>query len=160
MNFLIVYGTNSGGTKEVAEYLAQECAAAGHAVQIKSAEHTAPNDLRGYDCVVLGSCTWEKILPTKRFEGQLQQHMDALRDALKGMDFSGVRFALFALGDSSYTNFCIAANHLEALVKQLHGEQMGETLRIDSYFFDIARNRERVASWVQDVLRSLSRATN
>jgi flavodoxin len=156
MKLLIVYATNSGSTKEVAELITQDCISAGHAVTLISAEYTSSDDLKGYDCVLLGSCTWEMITPVKRFEGQLQQHMAKLRDSLKGKDMSGQRFAIFALGDSSYTNFCIAANHLEALVKQLKGEQIGSTLRIDSYFFDQSKRRKEAFDWTQKLLRLLA----
>ncbi len=158
MHVLVVYGTNSGGTKEVAELVALDFAKAGHSVSMKSAEYTVPADLDGYDCVVLGSCTWEKILPTKRFEGQLQQHMGALRDKLKGVDLSGKKLAIFGLGDSSYTNFCIAATHLEVLVKESKATQVGPTLRVDSYFFDQEANRKRIKDWADQLLAALKAA--
>ncbi len=156
MTILIVYGTNSGGTKEVAEYIAQECSATGYTIKIQSAEYTTPEDLKGYDCLLLGSCTWEMITPTKRFEGQLQQHMAKLREGLKGMTMPGQKIGIFALGDSTYTNFCIAANHLEALVKQMQATQVGETLRIDSYFFDVIKNRAQVQAWTKRLLQALN----
>lgn len=156
MKFLIVYATNSGGTKEVAELIEKDCRAAGHAVVVKSAEYTEPADLQGYDCVLLGSCTWEHFVQKKHFEGGLQEHMAALRDKLKGADLSGKKFALFGLGDSSYTNFCSAANHLEALVKQTHGTQVAATLRVDGYFYDLPKNRALIRDWTKQFLKAVA----
>ncbi len=156
MKLLIVYATNSGGTKEVAELIARDCISAGHTAELKSAEYTTPDDLNGYDCVVLGSCTWERITPTKHFEGQLQQHMAVLRDKLRGVDLSGRKLAIFGLGDSSYTNFCIAANHLEVLVKESKATQAGPTLRVDSYFFDLENNRKKITDWTRTMMRSIA----
>lgn len=158
MNILIVYGTNSSGTREAAELVASVFAYHNHHVTLKSAQDAMPDDILNHDLVVLGSCTWERITPTRRFEGQLQEHFIEFRERLRGKEFNGKRFAVFALGDSTYTNFCIAANHLVALAKTLRGEQIGDTLRIDGFFFHPEENQKKIISWVSGVLKALTKA--
>lgn len=155
MNILLVYGTNSSGTALVAETVASRLTAAGHRVTVKHARDASTDDLRQpVDCIVLGSCTWERFTPEgKRLEGQLQQHMYAL---LESADVNPrQRFALFALGDSSYTDFCAAADHLEDAVQRWMGHLVIPTLRVDSYFFDLPRNRERVNAWSDELINKL-----
>lgn len=155
MNILIAYATNSGSTKEAANIAQEEFERLGHAVTVRRAKSVDPSEFALYDLIVFGSCTWELITPARRFEGQLHGHFIILRDKLKGKEFVGKRFAVFGVGDSSYTNFCIAANHLVALVKQIKGSQVGETLRLDKFFFNLGENRHRVTAWARSVAQAL-----
>lgn len=156
MNILLVYGTNSSGTAVVAQSIAEHLTAAGHTITVQHARETTPEDLRSpVDLIILGSCTWERYTPEgTRLEGQLQQHMFAL---LEKADVNPKhRFALFGLGDSSYTDFCAAADHLETAVQGWMGQLVVPTLRIDSYFFDLKKNRQRVADWAGALVQKLA----
>lgn len=157
MNILVIYGTNSGGSAVVAETIAKRLTAAGHTVSIQHARETAPADLqRPADLIILGSCTWERFTSEgKRLEGQLQQHMFALTEATQ--EPINRQFALFGLGDSSYTNFCAAADQLEAAVQRWDGQMIIPTLRIDGYFFDLATNRQRVDAWAGKLVEKISK---
>lgn len=152
MNILIAYATNSGSTKEAARVAQEVFEAAGHSVVLKRANAVNPSEFSSYGLIVFASCTWELITPTRRFEGQLHAHFIALRDKLKGKEFPESRFAVLGVGDSTYTNFCIAANHLVALVRQLKGTQVGETLRLDKFFFHLPENRRIVKTWARSIV--------
>ncbi len=156
MNILIIYGTNSSGTGVVAETIAKRLITAGHTATVQHARDTTPKDLqRQVDLIILGSCTWERFTSEgARLEGQLQQHMFALTEAVQ--EPVKQKFALFGLGDSSYTNFCAAANHLEAAVQRWDGTTIVPTLRIDGYFFDLEKNRQRVDAWTDELVKKIS----
>ncbi len=149
MNIFLVYGTNSSGTAVVAETIAARLRAKGHRLTVQHARDTQPAELGSdYDLLILGSCTWERFTPEgKRLEGQLQQHVYDL------LEHSTVpakrRCALFGLGDSSYTDFCAAADHLEAAIKRWNGQLIVPTLRIDAYYYDLKNNRRIVDEWVK-----------
>lgn len=149
MNIFLVYGTNSSGTALVAQTVAEHLRAKGHQVTVQHARDTHPAELESeYDLLILGSCTWERFTPEgKRLEGQLQQHVYALLEHATLPPKR--RYALFGLGDSSYTDFCAAADHLEAAVKQWGGVLVVPTLRVDSYFFDLKKNRRLVNDWAK-----------
>ena len=153
MKILIIYGTNSSSARVASEALQEVWSHAGHEVALRSAHDAQPEELNICDLIVFGSCTWELITPKRRFEGQLQQHFIEFKKRLAGKTFPGKKFAVFGLGDSSYTNFCIAANHLEVLVKQIGGTQVGPTLRVDSFFFDQEANEKKIRSWAHTVLK-------
>ncbi|MBI4090556.1 MAG: flavodoxin family protein [Candidatus Komeilibacteria bacterium] len=156
MKIIIVYGTNSSSTRVASEAMQEVWSRAGNTVVLRSAHDVQPEELTAFDLVTFGSCTWELITPKRHFEGQLQQHFIEFKNRLAGRQFPGRRFAIFGLGDSSYTNFCIAANHLEALVKQIGGTQVGQTLRVDSFFFDQDANEKKIRAWAKGLLTAVS----
>jgi flavodoxin I len=149
VNVLVVYATNSSGTQEAAHLVRDTLTGEGHTVDCRRVYHVHPTELGSFDLVVLGSCTWDNMVEGKRVEGQLQQHMQQFADQLTDGQYAGSRFAVFGLGDSSYNRFCAAADHLEKLVGRIGGAQVGETLRIDGYFFNPERNRAAVANWAR-----------
>ena len=156
MKVLIVFATNSSGTFEASKIVRDVFVANGHTVRLKRAMHARGDDLQAADVVVLGSCTWMGASPTgKPIEGQLQEHMEAFVAKLKGTMFPGKRFAVFGLGDSSYTYFARAADHLERFVKQAKGEKVGPSLKIDGFFFDLDQNLKKVETWATAVERLL-----
>ena len=155
MKIKIIYGTNSGGTRVVSEYIASLLEARGHQVKVENVRLTKPSTLtEGADFIFLGSCTWERITPTAHLQGQLQQHFLALQKALKGTTTPGQRYAIFALGDSSlYRAFAAAADHLKKMVGDLKGEVVGQELRIDNYFFEPEKNQKLIQAWVKGLLK-------
>lgn len=157
MNILLIYGTNSSGTAEVAERIGAILRSHGHQVTAHHArEATAETLNQPTDLIILGSCTWERFTSDgERLEGQLQHHMYQLLENANPP--AGRAFALFALGDSSYTDFCRAADHLEAAVKGWSGTNIAPTLRVDAYFFDLEKNRACVDAWATSLASVLKK---
>lgn len=149
MQIDIIFATNSSGTHEAARTMEQELLSLGHRVNVESARLVDPNRIGQADLTILGSCTWERFENKQRQEGQLQQHMQKLVDELSSKKFTKKKFAIYALGDSSYTNFANAAVHLENFLKKTGGQQVGASLRVDGWFFNLEENRERVREWVR-----------
>jgi len=78
---LVSYYSRTGNTKRMAARIAEVLEAQGLEVDLKTVEDTAPADLLGYDCIVLGSPTyygtmaWElkKLLDESvKFHGKLR----------------------------------------------------------------------------------------
>lgn len=156
MKVLVVYGTNSGGTQVAAEVVAQYYENRRYEVRLCSADKVGSDDLAGYDLIVFGSCTWEQVTSKGKLEGQMQQHFLVLKEKLRTHEFHGKKFALFALGDISYTSYCAAAGHLEEMVKELKGEHIGPTLCINGFFADVDKHREQIRKWSGEIERLLS----
>ncbi len=157
MTILLVYATNSSGTYNASQMLAEVLTAAGHVVTIHRANHVEPQDLTAYDLVILASCTWEKFVDGKKLEGQLQEHMEQLAVKCQGFRCDHQRFAVFGLGDSSYQYFCGAVDYLEKLVKNVGGDLIVPSLRIDGYFFDRENNDKAVTAWAKDIQQVLQK---
>ncbi len=157
MTTLIVYATNSSGTMLAAELASRVLQAANHTVTLKRANAVDPGDFKLYDLVVLGSCTWGLVINGQWMQGQLQNHMYDLQQKLVTEQhiFPGKKFAVFALGDSSYTHFCAAADHLQGLVNDLGGELIAEPLRIDGWFFRPKQNEKLLTDWAGSVAAAM-----
>jgi len=55
---LVSYYSRTGNTKKMAARIAEVLESQGLEVDLKTVEDTAPADLLGYDCIVLGSPTY------------------------------------------------------------------------------------------------------
>lgn len=156
MTTLIVYATNSSGTRLAAELAGQILQRKGHVVTLERADAVAPKELKKFDLVVLGSCTWERFEGKQKLEGQLQQHMYQLQQKLYDQKIllPGWKFAIFALGDSSYTKFAGAADHLAQLVQDIGGEIVGQPLKINGWFFHPEQNEKLLTVWTEKVAAS------
>ena len=159
MTILIVYGTNSGGTMSAGQGLADRLTPAGHQVILKAAPDAQAADLDKPDLIILGSCTWSGDVNGVSEGGQLQEHMAQLVERLQGYNGQGRRFAVYALGDSSYDTFCQAADHLEKFVASIHGTLIVPSLRIDRYYFDHDTNDAALTVWVTSINTALTKTS-
>jgi len=149
MKIRIIYGSNSGSTRAASELMQQFFVKSGHIVVIQGALETVLEDLTGSDLTIIGSCSWDRFEGKERFHGQLQQHWFELQNRIGTKKFLGQKFAIFGVGDSTYTHFCGAADELESLLQNWQGTQVGQTLRLDSYFFEPERCEREIQAWVR-----------
>lgn len=152
MNVYLLYATNSGGTEIVANNIATVLREAGHTVEVKNVSEATADAVLAADAVVVGSCTWDY----EGAEGQPHEGYRPLMDALRQKKATGKKFAVFALGDSSYTVFCGAATVLEAWVKEIGGVLVTPSFRIDGYYFKQPEHDEAAKAWAQTLSKSLS----
>ncbi len=158
MTILVVYATNSSGTMLASELVRDILKQHGHTVALKRANTVGPEELKSYELIILGSCTWERFEGAQHLQGQLQQHMYELGQKLnrKNVLLPGHRFAVFALGDSSYTQFAGAADRLRELIDGVGGQLITEPLRIDGWFFHPDENEKSLTDWAEHIAASLS----
>jgi len=147
----LVYDTNSGSTYQVAMLVADGLTANGWSVKVHRADQADNLVFAQTDLVLLGSPTWEWVKANERLEGQLSDYMRAFLARVDRTHLSGQKFALFACGDSSYTDFCAAADHLESFVKEVGGVLACPTLRIDSFYFNLEANRRLTTEWATKI---------
>jgi len=154
MKILIVYATNSGGTEEACEIVRDVLANAGHVVLLQRASSTKPEDLGMYDLTILAAGTWEHISTEGvRQESALESEWRLLREQSRDHRASGKHFAVIGLGDTRYTHFAAAADHLEGLVKIMGGVLVGSLLRVDGFFFHLGETRKQVRAWTDALLK-------
>lgn len=132
MKTLLMYATNSGGTFSASQYLSDMLSAPDSPVTMKEAlEVTSPSELDQYDLVILASPSWDY----NGDEGQPHEHFMTFMDMTKEKLYEGRAFAIVGLGDSSYTHFCGAVDHLEKWVNDKKGKLLVSSLRIDGYYY-------------------------
>ena len=145
MNILLAYETYSSGTESAASFASDVLSSHNHIVVIKKAHTLALADFAQYDLILLASPSWwvdEK-------DGQPHINYKKLFENVKDIDFTGKNFAIFGLGDASYAHFCGAVDALEKFVKDHNGNLITDSLRIDSFYFERAKNETILKDWLE-----------
>ena len=152
MKVLLVFATNSGGTQLASQIIAETLTKNNHQVTVKEVRESAPADFAAYDLIILASPSWDY----EGLEGQPHPDYAPFMENAKGKRFAGKKFAVFGLGDSSYTYFCGAADELEKFVKELGGTLVIESLKIDGFYLDQENNSEKLRQWAQNLVQKIS----
>ncbi len=139
MKSIIVYGSTTGNTEEVANYVANGLQN-NFEVTIKNVTETTPEELQEYDLIVLGSSTWN--------EGQLQDDFTPFYEQMDNINLSGKKAAVFGCGESIYEHFCTAVDILEKKLKDV-----GATVEVESYKIDgdIGPHLQQVQEWASKI---------
>ena len=122
----IVYGSNSGNTQMVCQYVADFLEREGHTVALDRCEHYPENALTGHDLLILGCSTYE--------HGELEDHFKvSFWPRIQKVDLAGQRCAVIGLGDSKYdTDYNVeSARILQKYVETHNGELVHENLMIN-----------------------------
>lgn len=139
---LVVFGSTTGNTESVAEYVAGALADAGMAVDLKNAAAVAPKGLaEGYDLVVFGCSTWGDDAI------ELQEDFVPLFDDLEAAGLSGRKVAVFGCGDSSYTHFCGAVDAIAEKAAALGAKVLDMPLKIDG-----VPDKAEAVAWARGLL--------
>lgn len=143
----IIYGSETGNTKSIAEELSRLLSAKGHAVQCESAGDTAPQGIGiGFDIVLLGTSVWGTD------EIELQSDFEAFAEDFSIMGFKGVKCAAFASGDISFEHFCGGVDFIEEHLQSAGAVLAAEGLRLEG---NAAGNKGEIAAWVENLVQNL-----
>lgn len=140
----ILFGTESGNAELVADDIAETFNNAGVAAEAI--------DMEDFDVEELPEAGTVVVITSTYGEGELPATTQPFEDALLAHkpDLSGLRFAAFGLGDSSYETYNNAIGILTKDLTGLGAVQIGETGRHDAVsgdsFTDVA------TSWAKTIL--------
>jgi flavodoxin I len=140
---LIIYGSTTGNTEQVAGWIGAVLKPKGHVVRIKNVTDARVEDLeKDHDLILLGVSTWGD-------DGvEFQEDFVPFYKELDRVLLTGRKVALFGCGDSGYEHFCGALDLLEAKMEELGAIIVNEPLRIDGEPIDVLRN---IMAWAEDV---------
>jgi sulfite reductase (NADPH) flavoprotein alpha-component len=142
----ILYATESGNAEGVGADLKKSAAKQGFAAKLLDMAEVSPADLADEANLLVVASTWGEGDPPERaaeFYGALMAE-DAPR-------LDGVRFAVLALGDSSYVNFCEVGLRIDARLEALGAERIAPRVDCDLDYEGPA------ASWSQSALEELAK---
>jgi len=153
MNILIVYGSYSGGTQQVAELMEGTLKEHGHTPTLQNVLTTKPSDFANFDVVILGSNSWYE----QREEGNMHSGFIKLAADLAADTFAQKKTFVFGLGDSNmYTaTFTGGVDKLIQMVKDHGGEVSAEALRINRFYFERDENEQKIIDWIDQISQSL-----
>jgi len=123
----IFFGTDTGNTRRIAKDIA---AALGSAIAAKpvNVRNASVTDMLAYDTLILGTPTYGEGLLPGLSTGNATESWEEFLPALAGQDFSGVKVAIYGLGNQkSYpTEFVDAVFYLYEQFKQCGATIIGE----------------------------------
>lgn len=151
MRILLIYGTYSTGTMRASEKLTGFLSQMGHTVDMRRVDTIQQQDLDGNDLIIMGSPSWK----VQGKEGMPHEHYYPLMDRLRGRQYNKP-FAVFGLGDDSYAKVCGSADHLEEFVKELGGNLIVPTLRVEGFYFNEEDRTEEIQEWAQTISQAVS----
>lgn len=143
---LIVYGSTTGNTKDVATVIESVLKDAGLDVVLQNVEDVKADKLAdGYDAVLFGCSTWGDD------DIELQEDFIPLYENLDKADLDGKKVAVFGCGESSYTHFCGAVDAIEEKAAKIGARIVGTPLKIDG-----VPDVNEVKAWADKILKDVA----
>ncbi len=166
-NILLVFGTDTGNTEEVAEKIQQEFSDSGQVVEIIDVTDCSADRISEADVCIFGIPTWDF--------GGIQGDWEDFKDELEAAELRSKKVALYGLGDQfGYGDFFIdAVGWLHEIIQPMganikgywpiDGYEFTESRALSlcrTYFYGLAvdddqqfeQTDERVRIWVQQLL--------
>ncbi|MEJ2590389.1 MAG: flavodoxin domain-containing protein [Candidatus Thiodiazotropha sp.] len=143
----ILYATQGGNARSVAQALADGATGRGFAPRLVSAEQFRPRDLAKEQLLVA-------VISTQG-EGEPPESARELFKYLNGRkapELAQLRYAIFGLGDSSYEYFCQASKDLDALLQARGARSLVQRIDADVDF------QVHTADWSHQVLQEVEKA--
>ena len=141
---LVLYATESGNAEAVAAKLASSARRQGFKVMLKDVADSDPTEAAKAKNLLLVAATWGEGEPPSRAASFYRALM-----ATDAPSFQQVRFAVLAMGDRAYANFCSTGRELDARLEALGGTRVAPRVDCDLDFAKPA------AAWGEQVLTAL-----
>jgi sulfite reductase (NADPH) flavoprotein alpha-component len=112
---LILYGTVTGNAELLAKRLATSLCHAGVTTRVRDMAHCQPNVLTQANCVLMVVSTYGNGEPPD----DAMPFWEAVVHG-NGLDLSGVKYSVLALGNTTYDHFCKCGREFDAALER-HG---------------------------------------
>lgn len=149
MTFTVLYGTESGNSELIAEDLGTQLRADGYEVNV--------HDLQDFSPAALTPDHFYLIVCSTHGEGDLPNTAIPFAEAFDAAPpvMSGVRYAMFGLGDTFYdATYSQGSEHIDRRFASAGAERIGEYGRHDASSWDLGS--DVALEWLPGVLSSLA----
>jgi sulfite reductase (NADPH) flavoprotein alpha-component len=123
---LVLYATESGNAEALAGKLKQDAAKRGFAVKVSDMADTTVEALKNAGTIIAIIATWGDGEPPQR---AAPFYRALMADAAPRLE--GVKFAVLALGDSSYAQFCETGKAIDRRFEALGAVRAAERIDLD-----------------------------
>lgn len=151
MKTLIIYASNSGSTYLTSKIIKEVLEENKNEVTLTKASDVDVATLAYYDTILIGSPSWY----VNKKEGQPHETILEFIEKSNEINLSDKHMTAFGCGDSSYLTFCGAVDHLEEFIKKTKAIKLSDSLRIDSFYFDIDKNTQMIKQWANSLSKVL-----
>lgn len=141
----ILYATESGNAERLAAAAQAQARKAGFKPKLLDMADAEPADLKGAKNLLVIASTWGEGEPPQR---AIPFHRAFMGDGAPKLD--GVKYAVLALGDRSYVNFCQTGREFDERLAALGGERVADRVECDLDF------EAPAADWTKRVLDVLA----
>lgn len=152
MKILIVFATNSGNTFMVGHLIQKALEQKNHQVKMRNATYVTSDEIHDHDVLLLGSSSWD----WQGDEGRPLRSMIELMENLESEDLDSKPVAIFGCGDTDYTHFCGAVDHIAEFAKQKNSRILIDPLKVDEFYLDIKAKAPDIESWADSLASKLN----
>lgn len=131
MNLKILFGTVTGNAEECAAVLGDKAREAGIEAEVSDVANYDATELQNEQTLAVVMSTWGEGDPPDDAEDFCYDLYDG-----KAGDLSNVRFALCALGDTSYDDFCGCGRKVEEALVKAGATKIMDRVELDVDFED------------------------
>jgi len=144
MNILIIYETYSSSTETVAEIINKKLTEMGHTIKVIRMKDNMGFMQEKRDLVIFATPSWFD----RGEEGQPHIAFLQFMDEHTHDDFLTLSCSFVGLGDSSYAHFCLAIDTLEDFFTKRGAKKLGETLKLDNFYFNPEEETKKLTAWI------------
>ena len=141
----ILFATETGNSRELAGALARAASARGLDAQVSDIADYKPRSLKTEQDLLVITATHGEGDPPQTAVGFFE-----FLESRKAPQLPDMRFAVLALGDSTYEHYCGAGRRLDARLEELGAQRLLDRVECDVDYEDDA------AAWLANVLDALS----
>jgi sulfite reductase (NADPH) flavoprotein alpha-component len=142
---LVLYATESGNTEALAGKVKQDAAKRGFAVKLLDMADATPEVLKNAGTILALVATWGDGEPPQRAAPFYRALMADTAPRLEG-----VKFAVLALGDSSYAQFCETGKLVDQRLEALGAARVADRIDLDLDYEPAAK------TWISETLEILA----
>mgnify|MGYP005802244965 CR=1 FL=1 len=130
MNISVLFGSETGNAQALASQASEFLNTNGHSVSIKDLGDVSVNDLKKLENILIITSTWG--------DGEAPSNASNIHESLSNTqeDLSNTSFAVFAIGSTSFPQFCQAGIDFDTFLEKAGSKRLVDLEMADDDYSD------------------------